>query len=180
MPELRLVVRAGRGGEAGGEPVVLAGHSQGSVLSFAAAAQELRARPAGESVSLLTFGSPLGSLYDQAFPAYFGGRQRQAVAATVAGSGGRWWNLFRSTDPISGPVGASGAAATPQWFDKWLPDPRRPPAPNPTPPPPPLERARPGYVADGHNFYLADPATRELRAWLVAGAAVDSKALNES
>ncbi len=177
VPELRLVVRAGRDA---GERVVLAGHSQGSVLSFVAAAQELRARPADGPVSLLTFGSPLGTLYDQAFPAYFGPPQREAVAAAVAACGGRWWNLFRSTDPICGPVGGAGAAATPEWFDKWLPDPRRPgPNPNPTPPPPPLERARPGYTADGHNFYLADPVARELRARLGAGDAVDSKVLSE-
>jgi hypothetical protein len=173
VPELRLVVRASR--EAG-RTVVLAGHSQGSVLSFAAAAQELAARPGQGPISFLSFGSPLGTLYDQAFPAYFGDRTRRAVAATIAGAGGRWWNLYRSTDPISGPVGAGGAT-TGEWFDKWLPDPRGVAVPNPFPLPPPLERSRPPYAEDGHNFYLADPVTRELRDRLRDPSAVSAAAL---
>lgn len=173
VPELRLVLRASRDAS---RPVVLAGHSQGSVLSFTAIAQELTTVPGQGPVSFLSFGSPLGTLYDQAFPAYFGPPRRQAVAATIAEAGGRWWNLYRSTDPISGPVGP-GAATTAEWFDKWLPDPRGTTAPNPIPLPPPLERSRPPYAEDGHNFYLADPATRQMLAWLRDASPVTPVAL---
>ena len=162
VPELRLVVRTFRDAS---RPVVLAGHSQGSVLSFTAIAQELAAVPGQGPVSFLSFGSPLGTLYDQAFPAYFGAATRQAVAVGIAGARGRWWNLYRSTDAISGPTGA-GRATTAEWFDKWLPDPRWTTVPNPVPLPPPLERSRPPYAEDGHNFYLADPVAREMRVRL--------------
>ena len=173
VPELRLVVRASRQAT---RPVLLAGHSQGSVLSFTAVAQELAAVPGQGPVSFLSFGSPLGTLYDQAFPAYFGDGTRRSVAVAIAGSGGRWWNLFRSTDAISGPVGAGGAT-TPEWFDKWLPDPRGVAVPNPFPLPPPLERSRPPYAENGHNFYLADPVARELRARLRDPSPVSPEAL---
>ena len=173
VPELRLVVRASRDRS---RSVVLAGHSQGSVLSFTAIAQELATAPDQGPVSFLSFGSPLGTLYDQAFPAYFGVRTRQAVAGAVAGADGRWWNLYRSTDPISGPVGAGGATPG-EWFDKWLPDPRGTRVPNPVPLPPPLERSRPPYAEDGHNFYLADPVAREMRARLGDRSSVSAAAL---
>jgi hypothetical protein len=175
VPELRLVVRASRDAS---RPVVLAGHSQGSVLSFTAVAQELVAEPGRGPVSFLSFGSPLGTLYDQAFPAYFGASRRRALAAAVAAAGGRWWNLYRSTDPISGPVG-DGDARTAEWFDKWLPDPRGLTVPNPVPLPPPLERSRPPYGEDGHNFYLADPVARELRVQLRDASPVSPEVLAE-
>ncbi len=173
VPELRLVLRASRGPS---RPVVLAGHSQGSVLSFTAIAQELATGGGRGPVSLLSFGSPLGTLYHQAFPAYFGAATRDAVATAVAGAGGRWWNLYRSTDAISGPVGAGGAT-TAEWFDKWLPDPRGTTVPNPVPLPPPLERSRPPYAENGHNFYLADPVVREMRARLRDPSPVSAAAL---
>jgi hypothetical protein len=163
VPELRWVIRRRR---RPGRPLVVAAHSQGSVLAFAAVGAELRRdpEPGAGPVSLLGFGSPVGALYGSMFPAYFGPAQRADVAARIEAGGGRWWNLFRATDPISGPVVAPGSAPTDgtAWLDVQLPDPRPDFVPNPDPPPVPLERSRPWGVVNGHNYYLADPTTRAL------------------
>jgi hypothetical protein len=170
VPELRASVRHLRRHDAA---LVVLGHSQGSVLAFTALAEELAADPGGGPVSLLTFGSPLGVLYEHAFPAYFDGVVRATVAERIHGAGGRWWNVYRSTDPIGGPLcPAEAGVASEHWFDKWLPDPRQAAVANPVPVPPPLERARPWGSADGHNFYLADPAVRRMGEWLRSGAPV--------
>ncbi|HVF15086.1 MAG TPA: hypothetical protein VM942_10830, partial [Acidimicrobiales bacterium] len=165
VPELRWVIRRRRRAD---RPLVVVAHSQGTVLALAAIGAELRHSPARGPVSLLGFGSPVGTLYASMFPAYFGQDQRRETARRIEASGGRWWNLFRATDPISGPVlPGAGSDRVPQppptptsaWYDKQLPDPRPDFVPNPVPPPVPLERARPWGVVNGHNFYLADPTT---------------------
>jgi hypothetical protein len=168
VPELRATLRQLRTPDT---PLVVLGHSQGSVLAFTSVAEELAGEPDAGPVSLLTFGSPLGVLYDHAFPAYFDGATRRTVAERVRAGGGRWWNVYRSTDPIGGPL-CPAEAGTGHWFDKWLPDPRRAAVANPVPVPPPLERARPWGSADGHNFYLADPAVRRMVEWLRSGSPV--------
>ncbi|HVF14496.1 MAG TPA: hypothetical protein VM942_07850, partial [Acidimicrobiales bacterium] len=66
------------------------------------------------------------------------------------------------------------------WYDKQLPDPRPDFVPNPVPPPVPLERARPWGVVNGHNFYLADPTTRDLLERLRTNAPVDVDTLNDA
>jgi hypothetical protein len=172
VPELRWVIRQSRRPS---RPLVIAGHSQGSVLAFAAVAQELRVEPAAGPVCLLTFGSPLGGLFARAFPAYFGPSKRSAVASAVRSSGGRWWNLYRSTDAIGGPV-LGDADQSAVWFDKWLPDPRgTASSANHIPPEPrPLERAQPWFARNGHGFYLADPASRQMLAWLHDGTAAST------
>jgi len=75
--------------------VVLAAHSQGTVIAAATLLQDDEST--AHRVALLTFGSPLRRLYARIFPAYFGTgalprlRQRQAP---------QWINLWALTDPI--------------------------------------------------------------------------------
>ena len=84
--------------------VVLAGHSQGSVLAAATVLQlpaEIWPR-----LALLTYGSPLSRLYGAFFPAYFSAAALRAVSerVTLADVPPRWVNLYVDTDPIGGPV----------------------------------------------------------------------------
>ncbi|MEP6695962.1 MAG: hypothetical protein ABJA34_03685 [Pseudonocardiales bacterium] len=84
--------------------VILAGHSQGSVLVAATMLQlppDVLAR-----VAVLTYGSPLTRLYGAFFPAYFCPPELAGVRDAVTGEGQapRWTNLYFETDPIGGPV----------------------------------------------------------------------------
>ncbi len=130
VPE--LVTRGTWLAEHGG--VILSGHSQGSVLVGAAALQLPTAVRPG--TALLTYGCPLRRLYARYFPAYFGlETMRQLVAVvrsptaevqaadTAVPATCRWRNLWRSTDPIGGPIGIGD-------IDQRLVD---PPHWNPTP-----------------------------------------------
>ena len=90
-----------------GRGVVLAGHSQGTVISAATIMQLRgleRSDPDGDvlgHVSLLTFGCVLRRLYGRYFPAYFGAHVLLKVGT---GLQARWWNLWRYTDYLGGPV----------------------------------------------------------------------------
>jgi hypothetical protein len=75
--------------------VVLAAHSQGSLI---AAATLLQAGDV-DRVALLTFGSPLRRLYARMFPAYFGTR---ALPRLRARQRQRWIDLWACSDPIGG------------------------------------------------------------------------------
>lgn len=88
------------------EGLLVAAHSQGTVLAAAALVQ----LPAGgaQRTSLLTFGSPLRRLYGHYFPAYFGEDQLSCVLDAVRGR--QWGNLYRPTDPIGGAVFADDDA----------------------------------------------------------------------
>jgi isopentenyl-diphosphate delta-isomerase len=86
-----------------GGRVVLAGHSQGSVIVAAVMASlpdDLKAKTA-----LVTYGSPLGRFYRPFFPAAFPDELVHALAERV-GPGDEepkqlyWINFYRSTDPI--------------------------------------------------------------------------------
>jgi hypothetical protein len=76
-------------------PEIVEAHSQGSVLATIA----VRHMPVDPKFSLLTYGSPLGLLYRQLFPA--AGFDR-LVAEVDEKLGRRWVNLWRDTDPIGG------------------------------------------------------------------------------
>ncbi|MER6591096.1 hypothetical protein ABT214_04395 [Micromonospora purpureochromogenes] len=78
-----------------GHPVLLAGHSHGSVLL---AATVLQLPPhVSRRVALLTYASPLRRLYARLFPAYV---NQEALHEVGERLGWRWVNLWRDTDPI--------------------------------------------------------------------------------
>lgn len=89
--------------------VVLAGHSQGSVLS-AAALLHLRGEDTKRSrmisgIALLTFGCVLRRLYARYFPAYFGvDRLADLEHVLTQHTVPRWRNLWRYTDYLGGQV----------------------------------------------------------------------------
>lgn len=84
--------------------VVLAGHSQGSLLSVLAVAN------ASPGPRLLTYGSPVGNLYRNGFPSEFGGTQVHELYDSVLANVGEdgWRNLYRATDPIGSVIEYAG------------------------------------------------------------------------
>lgn len=93
-------------------PLVLAAHSQGTILSTVAVATLAGARSDGDGfeltspqrldrLGLLTYGCPLVHLYDKYFPSAKFADLAESLSAHL---GGRWANLHRPTDPIGGPV----------------------------------------------------------------------------
>jgi hypothetical protein len=158
-----------------GTRVVLAGHSQGSLLVAVAAARLLEELPEGERerIGLLTAGSQLQWAYPRAFPAVV---PHSSLAALAGGLDGRWRALCRGTDPLGGavttwgrqvfdgmllgvgfrPDGTEGAlspalrgptGALVLGGDHWLPDPQRGPFPG----------RRWASGVSGHADYTADP-----------------------
>ncbi|GAA3668552.1 hypothetical protein GCM10022224_035950 [Nonomuraea antimicrobica] len=103
----------------GGVPLVTA-HSQGTILAVAALAQP-RSRPVGDRVALVTFGSPLRTLYAWGFPAYFDDALFRRLAYGPGTKVARWRNFWCDTDYIGGPVGVPGEAGG--EVDVRLPDP---------------------------------------------------------
>ena len=95
--------------------LVLCGHSQGSLLSFAAllrlqSIDENPPPPDGNEpppprllprIGLLTFGSQLQVMFSRAFPAYV---NQDAIQHLYTGLDTRWRNLYRDTDHLAGPV----------------------------------------------------------------------------
>ena len=141
MPELQDAV----GGAFGDGPLVLAAHSQGSVLAYAVVRSlPPAAGPLRRRIALVTFGSPLQSLYAQAFPHYV---DLAEVRDTRAALGGRWTNLFRFTDHVGRAVFTSDEEAAQ----------RAPAAAGDVPLPDPDER---GKGVNGHNDYWPHPTVR--------------------
>nr|WP_143193274.1 hypothetical protein [Saccharothrix sp. CB00851] len=111
--------------------VVLSGHSQGSVVCFAALSllrrESERPDPAdGERyirqadavaalrrVGLVTYGSQLQWAYSRLFPHYLG---HARLASLHQELGDRWWNVHRLTDPLGGPVQVWPETAEEQVF----------------------------------------------------------------
>jgi hypothetical protein len=100
-----------------GGRVVIAAHSQGSIIAAAALLQP-DARPADNDVALVTFGSPLRNLYGWAFPAYFNDNVLQRLTAGLGTF--TWRNFYYRTDFIGG---AALAVQPTEPVDKELPDP---------------------------------------------------------
>lgn len=155
--------------------LVLAGHSQGSLLAAVAAARLLTDLPVADRsrVGLVTAGSQLQWAYVRAFPSVV---PHSCLAELSGALAGRWRALCRGTDPIGGgvttwrrqafegtllgvgfrPDGTSGALAAATTDpggalvlggDHWLPDPARGPVEG--------RRWRAGIL--GHRDYQADP-----------------------
>lgn len=164
-----LITRIGyyRHGPAPGAGVVLAGHSQGTVISAAALIQLAERAPHAPTsgpenadvltgVSLLTFGCVLRRLYGRYFPVYFGAPAFDRLARHLGGTDarpGRWLNLWRYTDYLGGMVTAGPPArkappdvaqrtpAAPIW-EEHLRDPAFfHPRPGDTVAPPPLRHS---------------------------------------
>ncbi|MCW2566363.1 MAG: sle [Mycobacterium sp.] len=143
--------------------VVLAGHSQGSVISAALLAQLAtadRLDPGGPPVlphvAFLTYGSVLRRLYARYFPAYFGHDGLTRLGADLTGEAVecRWRNLWRRSDYLGGPIDLDpwhamdpGLPAVGR-LDRRLVDPGYDPVPGDLTPPPPGR----------HSNYPRDPA----------------------
>ncbi len=97
-------------------PVVVCGHSQGSLISFGALL--LLRQDERDRVALVTFGSQLRMVFPRAFPGFV---NLDSIAGLYAGLNGAWINLYRATDPLAGPVlswdhSADGAEPSSQHF----------------------------------------------------------------
>ncbi|HVM36495.1 MAG TPA: hypothetical protein VM784_14290 [Actinomycetota bacterium] len=102
--------------------VLLAGHSQGSIIAFAALA--CSERQVLERISLLTYGSPLRSLYGRFFPAYFPPALIRDLEQRLRSPDGHpeWHNFFRRTDYIGKDL-FEGIAPPAGSLDQEVPDP---------------------------------------------------------
>ncbi len=79
--------------------VIVCGHSQGSLVSFAALS--LLSDAELNRIGFLTFGSQLRVIFPRAFPAYV---NYEAIEILRGNLGSAWVNLWRDTDPLAGPV----------------------------------------------------------------------------
>ena len=105
-------------------PLILAGHSQGSVLCAATAAQLTPQRR--DHTYLMTFGTQLTRLYGRAFPAFFALEGRHRLATLLGGTadssppwaGVRWRNLYRDTDFLGWPIASTKHRRDPASTDE--------------------------------------------------------------
>jgi len=108
--------------------VVLCGHSQGSLISFAAllALNDADRRRVG----FVSFGSQLRLIFPRAFPSYVNYASAKWLRSGLQDKDrndkvrDRWVNLFRETDPLAGPVLSwdrcgEGEKATSLRFEDW-------------------------------------------------------------
>lgn len=131
--------------------VVLAAHSQGTVLS-AAALFNLKGHGGTEKaidgISLLTFGCVLRRLYGRYFPVYFGPHQLDELQQLLTrapdeGADPRWLNLWRYTDYLGGQVTAGPPQLVPDGTY--------------SPPPPGLPTAPPAQGPVTWEWHAPDP-----------------------
>lgn len=83
--------------------IILAGHSQGSVIAFWFVLHHLSGP---RTIDLITCGSPLQSLYATTFPSFFNMHAYQRVLDRTHS----WANVWRNTDPIASPLEAEDTA----------------------------------------------------------------------
>jgi hypothetical protein len=83
-------------------PSLLEAHSQGSVIAVVTLSQ----MPDPGGIRLITYGSPLGLLYQPLFPR---AGVPEMIGEVRQKLGGEWLNLWRPTDPLGGaPIGLEG------------------------------------------------------------------------
>lgn len=95
-------------------PVILAGHSQGSIVAVATA---LQLPPGHRHLHLVTYGSPVRLLYEGFFPFVFGGDEGAIALATPSGAWpddpevrqpvtppSTWHNVLALSEPIGTPL----------------------------------------------------------------------------
>ena len=156
VPELRARVRTLLDQ---GDGVILSGHSQGSVLSVAAVAPLLDT-PEDRRLHLIVFGSPLGTMFARVFRAALGIDALVDVRDRLNAKGGRWWVLWRKTDPIGGPVFRDDLYADeiklddPPPGEGWV-------NPADVAGRPPLDRPPPWGVKRVHSSYPGEPDYRD-------------------
>lgn len=88
-------------GENVADAVVLSGHSQGSVVCAAALSVLRREGTSLRKIGFVSYGSQLQWAYPRVFPAYLGYERIERVWSELDQ---RWYNVFRWTDPLGGPV----------------------------------------------------------------------------
>jgi hypothetical protein len=152
VPELQARIRHLVASDDG---LLVSAHSQGSVLVAAALAPLDDAEVA--RVALLTYGSPVTTLYGRAFPAYLGPEMVQRLRERLEAGPAGWRNLWRRTDPIGGPV--IGVEGDPR-VDVECPDPATGPSSaelgEDDHDPEPLRRA--WVELRGHSYYYREAA----------------------
>ena len=152
VPELRARIEwcVSKGGS-----LTIAAHSQGSMLAVEAlATAELRG-----PVRLVTFGSPIGSLYAPTWPAHIPlltalaqknlAKPREPAAVQMP-----WINFWRATDPIGAGV---PNATNIQCTDPRIPSDQELQNAGSLPP---IERPLRPTTNGGHGSYLTDPVVR--------------------
>lgn len=96
--------------------VVLCGHSQGSLISFATLVRQVGLGRDLEQVGLLTFGSQIQVLFSRAFPAAV---NLPAAQGLMEDLGGRWRNLYRDTDRGAAPLPCTSCDVPAGWPPDW-------------------------------------------------------------
>ena len=106
--------------------VILAAHSQGSIIAMAALLTIKQDDEVWKRIAHLTYGNPTCHLYNRLFPGHFnrnaiselskrlGGEEGgcEAVQTTSSAQIPRWRNLWRQSDPIGGDIGVPGVSST--------------------------------------------------------------------
>jgi glycerophosphoryl diester phosphodiesterase len=148
VPELRARIERCWCDDSG---VVVVAHSQGTVLAAAAIASA-RPRPTRNTAHLVSFGSPLGTLYAPVWPAYVP-RLLVDLSRRVTPAPG-WVNYWRPSDPIGAGVPCAGNVELEDPQDPTVDElddavRRRP-----------LERPLRWGATAGHSSYLSSPQVR--------------------
>ena len=170
-------------------PVVLAAHSQGTVISMATLVQiaEIDDTPPADeqatpipamlpSIAFMSFGCVLRRLYARYFPAYFStsGIRHLKYVLTAPGARPRWRNLWRYTDYLGGQVTAGPPPMTPA--DKYPPDPLiEVPCTDPQWDRPPGDTQWP--KPDRHSNYWRDPVFAATAGELAAQLRTEASAV---